>query len=170
MFYRFCTKFLRTDNGMNFTGANNLLRREIKAALKAKYASKEFQNKMEKWEIQSEASQHGDLYELHIRNIRKVLQGMFLPCHRNPSDDEFFTCMKMVECIINCRPLTRSVSEEELALLRSIDQMVGALEPSTECSYPCITEPGNEIRRGHRYTKKSLKCGRIAGCNCICQR
>ena len=53
---------------------------------------------MEEWEIQwefapPEASHHGDLYERQIRNIRKALHGLFLPYHRNPSDNEFLTCM-----------------------------------------------------------------------------
>ena len=121
----FCTKILRTSNGTNFVGANNLFRREIKATLNAKYASKELQSKMEEWEIQWEfgppnASHHGGLYERKIQNI----QG-------------------------SARPLIRSVFEDELPPLRPIDLMVGALEPTTECSYPRITEPSDELRREH---------------------
>ena len=119
-------------------GANNLLRREIEAALMAKYASKELQSKNEKWEIQLkfdpfEAPHHRGVYKRRIRNIRNTLQGLFLPYFRNPSDNEFLTCIKMVEYLINCRPRTRSVSEDGLPPLRPINLMVGALEPTTEC-------------------------------------
>ena len=108
---------------------------------------------MEKWEFGPlEASHHGGLYKRKIQNIRKTLRGLFLPYHRNPLDDEFLTCMKMVEYY--CRPLTRSVSEDGLPPLKPIDLMVGALKLTTGCSYPRITKPEDELRRGHRYTKK----------------
>ena len=131
----------------------------MKRTLKARYASKELQSKMEEWEIQwkfgpPEASHYIGLFERQIQNIREVLQGLFLPYYRNLSDDEFLTCMKTVEYIINCRLLTQSLSKDKLPSLRPIDLIVGALKLTTECSYPHITEPGNELRRGHRYTKK----------------
>ena len=83
-----------------------------------------------------------------MQNICKALQDLFLPYHRNPTNDNFLTCMKMVNYVINCRPLTRSVSEDGLPLLRPIDLMVGALEATTECSYSRIKEPGDELCRG----------------------
>ena len=110
----FHTKFLRTDNGTNFVGANNLLRREIKAALKTKYASEELQSKMEEWKIQwkfgpPEASHHGGLYERQIRNIRKALHGLFLPYHRNPSDDEFLKFQSSIFVQLRCLRLVSHI-------------------------------------------------------------
>ena len=64
--------------------------------------------------------------------------------------------------------LTRSVYEDRLPPLKSIDLMVGALEPIAEGLYSRIMGAGDELRRGHQYTKK-IKCGGAGGCNYICQ-
>ena len=155
----FRTKFLRTDNATNFCWSEQPSLTRNKSSFISKACFRGITIKMEEWEIQwefspPEASHRGGLYERKIQNIHNALHGLFLPYHRNPSDDEFLTCMKMVEYINNCRPLTRSVFEDGLPPLRPIDLMVGALDPTTECSYPLVTEPGDELCRGHRYTKK----------------
>ena len=77
----FRTRFIRTDNGSNFIGANNLLKAEMKAALADIGRSKCFQQHLQDWDLewefgQPKASHHGGLYERKIRTIRKAIGGL----------------------------------------------------------------------------------------------
>ena len=132
------TRFMRTDNGTNFVGANNIMKKKVKAALKAISTASEFKAKMREW----------------VRQALNALSGLSI---RNPTDDEFNTCSKMAEYVINCRPLTKLVSDDGLPPLRPIDLMVGALEPRDNCSYPSISSPNDELRRGYRYTQRIVQ-------------
>ena len=49
--------------------------------------------------------------------------------------------------------LTKLV-DDGLPPLRSIDLMVGALKPSHDCIYPCVSCPRDELRKGHCYTQQ----------------
>jgi len=152
------TKYIRTDNGTNYVGAKNTLQREVKTALKQINLTG-IQSKMDEWDVcwefgPPEASHHGGLYERQIRTLRQALQSLSLTSQRTPTDDELLTCAKIAEYIINCRPLAHSISEDGLPPLRPIDLMVGALEPTTECSFPTSSSPTDELRRGHRYTQR----------------
>ena len=76
----FPTKFIRTDNGTNFTGANNLIRKEVRAALRDLQTTT-IESKMDEWEVEwqfgpPEASHHGGVYESQIRTIRKAINGL----------------------------------------------------------------------------------------------
>ena len=155
----FRTKFMRTDNGTNYVGANNLLKREVQMALTTIQGSRDFKSKMDEWEVEwefgtPEASHHGGIYERQIRNLRKALAGFPELYPRNPTDDDILTCCKMAEYIINCRPLTKSPSNDGLPPLRPIDLMVGAMEPRRDCTPPCLSVPQDELHRGHRFTKR----------------
>ena len=66
---------------------------------------------------------------------------------RNHVSDCCFCAINVTE--INKR-LTRSVYEDRLPPLKSIDLMVGALEPIAEGFYSRIMEAGDELRRGHQ--------------------
>ena len=106
----FRTRFIQTDNATNFVGANNVLKKE---ALKLIQSSSVWQAKMNEWEVEwefgpPEASHHGGIYERQIRTIRKAIDGITDVSSRKPTDDEFLTCCKMAEYIMNCRPLTRA--------------------------------------------------------------
>ena len=48
-FTGFRTRFIRTDNGTNFVGANNMLKKE---ALKLIQSSSIWQAKMDEWEVE----------------------------------------------------------------------------------------------------------------------
>ena len=152
----FRTRFIRTDNGTNFVGANNVLKKE---ALKLIQSSSVWQAKMDEWEVEwdfgpPEASHHGGIYERQIRTIRKAIDGITDVSSRKPTDDEFLTCCKMAEYIMNCRPLTKSVSDDGLPPLRPIDLMIGVLEPRNDCHPPSLSSPRDEFRHGYRFTKK----------------
>ena len=115
----FRTKFMRTDNGTNYVGANNLLKREVQITLITIQDSRDLNSKMDKWEVEwefgtPEASHHGVMYERQIRNLRKALTGFSELYPPNPTDDDILTCCKMAEYIIYCRPLTKSPSDDAL--------------------------------------------------------
>ena len=155
----FRTKFMRTDNGTNYVGANNVLKREVQTSLAQLQPSKYAQNKMDEWEVEwefgpPEASHHGGIYERQIRTIRKALAALPDLHTRSPTEDDLLTCFKMAEYIINCRPLTKSPSDDGLPPLRPIDLMVGALDPRKNCAPPATSSPRDELRRGHRFTKR----------------
>ena len=155
----FRTKFMRTDNGTNYVGANNQLKKEVQTSLAQFQSSNYAQNKMDEWEVEwefgpPEASHHGGIYERQIRNIRKALAALPDLYTRNPTDDDLLTCCKMAEYIINCRPLTKSPSDDGLPPLRPIDLMVGALDPRKNCAPPATSSPKDELRRGHRFTRR----------------
>ena len=155
----FRTKFMRTDNGTNYVGANNVLKREVQTSLAQLQPSKYAQNKMDEWEVEwefgpPEASHHGGIYERQIRTIRKALAALPDLHTRSPTEDDLLTCFKMAEYIINCRPLTKSPSDDGLPPPRPIDLMVGALDPRKNCAPPATSSPRDELRRGHRFTKR----------------
>ena len=154
----FRTCYIRTDNVTNYVGANNLLRKEVKEALADMSSSTDIQSQMYEWEVQREfgppeASHQGGLYERQLRTIKKALDGLSDLLPRTPSDDDFLTCCKLAEYIMNCRPLTKP-DDDGLPPLRPIDLMVGALEPSYDYIYPCVSRPRDELRKGHRYTQQ----------------
>ena len=153
------TKFMRTDNGTNYVGANNIIQREKKIALKNLESSTDANCKMDEWDIQwefgpPEASHHGGLYERQIRTIRHSLESFENLQPRSPTDDEFLTCVKMAEYVMNCRPLTKFLSADGLPALRPIDLMIGALDQNVENYISFASSPGDELRRGYRYTQQ----------------
>ena len=121
-------------------------------------SSTDIQSQMCEWEVQwdfgpPEASHHRRLYERQLRTIKKALDGLSDLSPRTPSDDDFLTCCKLAEYIMNCRPLTKP-DDDGLPPLRLIDLMVGALELSYDYIYPCVSRPRDVLRKGHRYTQQ----------------
>ena len=110
----FQTKFMRADNGTNYVGANNLLKREIQMALATIQDSHDLNSKMNEWEVKwefgtPEASHHGGIYKQQIRNLKKALTGFPELYLRNTTNDNILTCCKRAEYIINCQPLTKPI-------------------------------------------------------------
>ena len=100
----------------------------MKAALADIGRSKCFQQHLQDWDLewefgQPEASHHGGLYERKIRTIRKAIGGLENVSIKKPNEDEFLTCCKLAEYIVNCRPLSKSPSDDGLPPLRPIDLM-----------------------------------------------
>ena len=81
-----------TDNDTNFVGANNITKKEAKAALNAISTASENKGKMCEWEIQwefgpPEASHHEGIYECQIRTIHQVSNALSGLSRRFPTDD-----------------------------------------------------------------------------------
>ena len=156
----YVTKKLRSDNGTNFVGAKNRMQKEdIKASLSSINCSSELKNALTKWNIDwefgvPEASHHGGLYERQIRTIRQILRTISDISHRTPTEDELRTCFADAEYILNCRPLTKSSTDDGIPPLRPRELITGALEPTEQCGPPYMSSPGDELRRGYLYSRR----------------
>ena len=58
------------------------------------------------------------------------------------------------EYVINCRPLTRHFSSDNLVPLRPIDLMVGVLPPVNEEEISSISRHGDRLRKGYKFTQR----------------
>ena len=106
-------KEMHSDNGTNFVGANNELRRcleELDEQTIQNFAS----SHGIKWQFNTPAaSHHGGVWERQIRSVRKLLSAILNEQHLKTckSDEQLHTLMCEVEATLNSRPLTR-VSDE----------------------------------------------------------
>ena len=156
----YVTKKLRSDNGKNFVGAKNVMQKEeVKAALSTINTSSELKSALTKWNIDwefgvPEASHHGGLYERQIRTIRQIICTISDLSHRTPTEDELQTCFADAEYIMNCRPLTKSPTDDGMPPLRPRELITGALEPVEHCGPPKLSNPGDELRRGYLYSRR----------------
>ena len=102
-------KYIRSDQGSNFVGANN----ELVDAIKSLDNDKIEENLLKKeiqWDFNPPySSHHGGIWERQIRTIRKVLDGILT--EQTLTDESLLTLMCEVENIINSRPLTTVSSD-----------------------------------------------------------
>ena len=101
-------RFMRSDNGTNFVGANRELRKAISEMDNEKINV--FMNEHGGewvWKFNPPAASHfGGVWERQIRSARDILSAL-LKTHSSSLDDESLTTlMTEVEAIINSRPLT----------------------------------------------------------------
>ena len=68
----FRTKFMRTCNGTNYVGANNLLKRDVQMALTTIQDSRDLNSKMDEWES------NGDLEPLRFHITEESTNGKFV--------------------------------------------------------------------------------------------
>ena len=104
---------LWNDNGTNFVGAHNELKRalqEMDQDMLHHYAS----DCGFRWVFNTPGASHmGGVWERVIRTVRKVLNGLFSQRIPSLSDDEFHTLLCEVENIVNTRPLTTVTSDPQ---------------------------------------------------------
>ena len=130
------------------------MNKEVKAALSAISTAFKLKGKMCEWEVKWKfglrgSSNHESICERQIGTIRQALNYFSDFSIRHPTNDEFNTCSKMAEYVIDCRQLTNLTSDDGLPPLGSIDLMVEALGPRDNCSYPRISSPNDKLRRGY---------------------
>ena len=103
-------KEMHSDNGTNFTGANNELRsalQEIDQETIQRFGA----NHGFKWSFNvPAASHHGGVWERQIRTVKKILQAILTEQHIKvtTSDEQLYTLLCEVESTINSRPLTKA--------------------------------------------------------------
>ena len=149
------TRLLRSDNGTNFVGASN----EMKKALNEFDASPKREEYLARRAIEWEfgpphSSHHGGIFERQNRTIRKIMLGLPELTTRQPNDDELLTLFLESEYIMNTRPLIKHVSKESIVPLRPIDHMVGVIPPCNAEESTHLSSPGDRLRKGYRFTQK----------------
>ena len=116
-------EILFSDNGTNFTGAYNQMKKASQEMMQSYFA-----REMIRWECNpSKASHFGGVWERMIHTVRRVLAGV-LEKSRRLTDEVLCTLFCEVECQINGRPLTKvsdqvddavALTPNHLLLLRS---------------------------------------------------
>ena len=146
------TKLIRSDNGTNFVGSDNVLRDEVIAALAKINESEELKTALSRWAVEWQfgpprASHHHGLHERQIRSVRQILMSVPELLQRIPTIDEMETSLADAEYVMNCRPLTKSPSADGVPPLRPRDLMFGALDPQDVCGPPSMSNPSDILRR-----------------------
>ncbi|XP_062705334.1 uncharacterized protein LOC134287482 [Aedes albopictus] len=93
-----------SDNGTNFHGADNQLKREIEE--RNHHMATVFTNSKTRWMFNPPGAPHmGGVWERMVRSV-KVAVGTILETQRRPDDEVLETVIIETEAMINCRPLT----------------------------------------------------------------
>ena len=102
-------KYIRSDNGTNFVGAERELRKEVENLNKSRI-HESLLKKGITWVFNAPgASHHGGVWERQIRSIRKILGALLK--EQSLTDESLRTLMCEVEAVINSRPLTTVSSD-----------------------------------------------------------
>jgi hypothetical protein len=105
-----------SDNGTNFIGANNEMKKEIQR-LENSGIETEAARVQINWSFNTPlASHHGGVWESLIKQARKILSGLLNQSSRTLTDDELQTLFCEVESILNSRPLIPETSDDGDAL------------------------------------------------------
>ena len=99
-------RFIRSDNGTNFVGAERELRQAVQEMDKEKVSLYLLKASID-WTFNPPSASHfGGVWERQIRTVRKVLASLLLD-HGDCLDDESYrTLLCEVEAIVNSRPIT----------------------------------------------------------------
>lgn len=93
-----------SDNGTNFHGADNQLKREIEE--RNYRMATVFTNSTTRWRFNPPGAPHmGGVWERMVRSVKAAI-GTILETQRRPDDEVLETVMIDAEAMINCRPLT----------------------------------------------------------------
>ncbi|XP_053691312.1 uncharacterized protein LOC128739837 [Sabethes cyaneus] len=93
-----------SDNGTNFHGANNQLKREIEN--RNDYLASTFTNTTTRWSFIPPGAPHmGGAWERMVRSMKTAI-GTILDAQRRPDDEVLETVIIEAEAMVNTRPLT----------------------------------------------------------------
>ena len=102
-------KYIRSDNGTNFVGAERELRKEVENLNKSRIHESMLKKGIT-WVFNAPgASHHGGVWERQIRSIRRILGALLK--EQSLTDESLRTLMCEVEAVINSRPLTTVSSD-----------------------------------------------------------
>lgn len=99
-------RFIRSDQGSNFVGAEREMRDELQLLMKSdSVIKKEMLARNIEWRFNTPgASHHGGAWERLIRSTRKILNALLR--EQSFSEETLRTVLCEVECVMNNRPLT----------------------------------------------------------------
>ena len=102
---------LRSDNGTNFRGADNELRKALNEMNQSEISRYLLRQNIT-WKFNPPSASHmGGVWERHIRSVRSVLSNLLKEFGERLDDESFRTLMCEVEAIVNSRPLTWTSSD-----------------------------------------------------------
>lgn len=119
---RVIPQVIMTDNGTNFTGAHNELKRGFRDINLS--SVQEFLLKRDiAWQFSTPDCSHaGGVWERMIRSFRRIREAINRDRPGTPTFDELRTTLKEVEFILNCKPLTAwSDRPDDLPALSPMD-------------------------------------------------
>ena len=102
-------RLIRSDQGSNFVGANNELKKALRELDEEKISAYLLGKGADwvSWKKNPPASSHmGGVWERQIRSARSILNSLLLTHCRSLDDESFRTILTEVESIVNSRPLT----------------------------------------------------------------
>ena len=127
------TRTIYCDNATNFIGAQAELKRGLK-----RLRAREIVNELSPRGIQFRhspplASHQGGAWEAIVRLVRKAMTALTADkYYRTLRDEELLTLFKEIECILNCRPLTRvSADPNDFRALSPVTLLNGCNEQET---------------------------------------
>ena len=127
------TRTIYCDNATNFIGAQAELKRGLK-----RLRAREIVNELSFRGIQFRhsaplASHQGGAWEAIVRFVRKAMTALTADkYYRTLRDKKLLTLFKEIECILNCRPLTRvSADPNDFRALSPMTLLNGCIEPET---------------------------------------
>lgn len=103
------TRYIKSDNGTNFVGADNELTKAFQQMDHGKISSFLQENGSDwvTWERNPPAASHmGGVWERQIKSARSILAALINTHGRSLNDESLQTLMVEVEAVINSRPLT----------------------------------------------------------------
>ena len=139
-----------SDNGKNFVGAENELRREYKAMDHTKISEFLLSESCDwiSWKKNPPSASHmGGIWERQIRSVRSVLTALLMEHSSALSDESFRTLLAEAECIVNSRPLTVDNLDDPHSLPISPSNI---LTMKTKVVLP----PPGEFQRSDLYCRK----------------
>ena len=98
-----------SDNGTNFVGADNELKKAFRSMDKERVNEFLLEHSCDliEWKRRPPAASHfGGVWERQIRSVRNVLSAMLRDHATRLNDESFRTLLAEAECIVNSRPLT----------------------------------------------------------------
>ena len=139
--YRFMARrgrpqLIRSDNGLNFVGAERELRRALDALDQGRIRDQLLDRGIQWMFNPPHASHMGGVWERQIRTVRRVLDG--LTREQRMDDDMLHTLMTTAEGIVNDRPITtvssdpsdlEALTPNHLLLLRPATAPPGLFRP-----------------------------------------
>ena len=139
---------LRSDQGTNFVGAENELKRALQEMDDEKIKAELLKHNIDWVRNPATASNFGGAWERQIRSVRNIMAALMKQHGHSLDDESLRTLLCEVEAVVNSRPLTTETLSDPLSLL--------PLTPSTLLTgkTKLILPPPGKFQREDVYCKR----------------